>query len=100
MVALHPPNAHSLGTPHLTLDEIDKHFKVPDLGFQLLYKLLFHTCWVDDLCHSNVHLLTQLFWGQRSNVLTQVHVQLLDKLLYDYLQSHTGNKLGALFLPC
>lgn len=70
-----------------TLDEVDEHLQVPDLGFELFYQLLFDPGWVDDLCDGSINSLPQLFRSQVSNVLVQVHVQLFNQLIDDHLKN-------------
>lgn len=76
-----PPRAGSV-----TLDEVDEHLQVSDLGFELFHQLLFDSGWVHDLSDGGVDPLSQLFGRQVANVLIQVHVQLLDQLVDDDLE--------------
>lgn len=43
-----------------TLDEVDEHLQVPDLGFELLHQLLLHPGWVDDLSDRSIYSVPQL----------------------------------------
>lgn len=69
----------------LTLDEVDEHLQVPDLGLQLLHQLLLDPRRVDDLSDGQVHPLPQLLGRQATHVLVQVHVQLGYQLIDDHL---------------
>lgn len=72
---------------HPTLDEVDKHLQVPDLGFELLHQLLFDSGRVHYLSDGSVHSLPQLLRGQVPDVLVQIHVQLFDQLINDDLEN-------------
>ena len=50
---------HQFRGPH-TLDEVDEHLQVSDLGFELLHQLLLHSGWVHDLSDGSIHSLPQL----------------------------------------
>lgn len=75
--------AHVRSLP--TLDEVDEHLQVSDLGLELLHQLLLDSGRVDDLGDGGVHPLPQLLGAQAANVLVQVHIQLLDQLVDDDL---------------
>ena len=69
----------------LTLDEVDEHLQVPDLGLELVHQLLLDAGRVDDLSDGRVDPLPELLGRQAAHVLVQVHVQLLDQLVDDHL---------------
>lgn len=69
-----------------TLDEVDEHLQVSDLGLQLIHQLLFDPAWVHDLSDGGVHPPPQLLGRRVPDVLVQVHVQLLDQLVNDDLK--------------
>lgn len=41
-----------------TLDEVDEHLQVSDLGFELIHQLLFDPGWVHYLSDGSVHSLS------------------------------------------
>lgn len=69
-----------------TLDEVDEHLQVSDLGFELIHQLLFDPGWVHYLSDGRVHFLSQLLRRQVPDVLVQVHIQLFDQLVNDDLK--------------
>ncbi len=70
-----------------TLDEVDEHLQVSDLGFELIHQLLFDPGWVHYLSNGSVHSLSQLLGRQVPDVLVQVHIQLFDQLVNDDLRN-------------
>lgn len=70
-----------------TLNEVDEHFQVSDLGFELIHQLLFDPSWVHYLSNGRVHSLSELLRRQVPDVLVQVHIQLFDQLVDDDLKN-------------
>lgn len=70
-----------------TLDEVDEHLQVSDLGFELIHQLLFNPGWVHYLSDGSVYSLPELLGRQVPDVLVQVHVQLFDQLVNDDLEN-------------
>lgn len=69
-----------------TLDEVDEHLQVSDLGFELLHQLFFDSGWIHYLSNGGIDSLPQLLGRQIPNVLVQVHIQLFDQLINDNLK--------------
>ena len=69
-----------------TLDEVNEHLQVPDLGFKLIYQLFFDPGRIDDLSNGSIYPLPQLLRRQVPNVLIQVHIQLFNQLINDNLK--------------
>lgn len=74
-----------------TLDEVDEHLQIPDLGFELVHQLLFDPGRVHDLSDGGVDPLPELLRGQVPDVLVQVHVQLFNQLIDDDLRHIKSN---------
>lgn len=70
-----------------TLDEVDEHLQVSDLGLQLIHQLLFDPGWVHNLSDGGIHSLPQLLRGQVPDVIVEVHVQLFDEFINDDLRN-------------
>lgn len=81
------PNEQTVLTRLRTLDEVDEHLQVSDLGFELIHQLLFDPGRVHYLSDGSVHSLSQLLGGQVPDVLVQVHIQLFDQLVNDDLKN-------------